>query len=1564
MSHILVIVGDPSSLSTGDENIAARLTAAGHTVEYRDEDAPEIDEGFDGFVISDSSIAANVGSKYATVTKPCILLENGPWVAYGMTSATGTGSGTQWTVTSGTPLSGGLSGTRTVFTTSVSTNAAQVSGLGAGAIIGARWSSDTSLTSYWGYEAGGEMAVGVAPARRVALRFTNTVMGGQLTADGLTLLDAAIAWAFESGEEEVDANDTAEGADAAAVTVQIPVDAEDTAVGADSAVAGQPQDGDDTATTGEQVSMDADVQLLDERPGVDTLRVDADLDGGTDPAAASDQAEIIIPAPDSAGEGAWSYHVDADLQLADFAGGHDGAAIETLWGDLVISLWGVDPDSGDLFALPDFTSLTLSPERNSRGSIELHYPADGLNFERLRECITDSRDLEVEIWTIGSPLGARRGYLQEAAGDDTAEGAVWQFGGGFLELRMDETVVYPQGRGSLITNPNTGELEWSNPKQELILHDDSPGDVMVLLMQQAHDRGALDDIDIDFDGDVDSNGDPWEHRISAKFAAGSTYTQILDKLVEFGVAEWAIEWTGTGKVLKLWNPEGRGVDRTTGARPVILRKARNLMSAPRKWSVRESATTVLAAGSEGIYDDASDPTTLARRGRRIEAYSSLGNATDEAAVLAWAQAELETRKQGTLEVTHGLGFLPGEPRPIIAFDVGDWVYSQVDNVRERLRVVQWTLTVDAQRQPSGTVTLNDTVTDTVVKLQRRLNQIAAGEVVVGASEPTDLGEEDRTPPAAPQGLVASSIAYQDPEHGPGQTLAMVTVGWLPVTTNADGSDSPLVQAAVYVRDKLSDEIENPPDPEDEDAAPLDPDTWTWKDCPRVVQDFAPQVRALWVADGSPNRLAWLSEYIAEATQTPTAADDVAGYRVRYSYVGLEQVGGLPSSDPFPDEERVYYEATPPSGTTSTQFSFGNIEGGARLRIEVAAFDRSGNQSAWSTVWHDCENDTTPPPTPSAPAVKVWFRTLDVSWDGLGAEGEVMPVDLSHARVWVSQGASMTLPDEVAGPVEFDPAETGPQYVRDLPLGAGTTNIPGLPYGPGWYVALQTVDRSGNASPLSEVVGPFTAEQLFPDDLRESIINDPNMIASQTIGTAHIVDAAIIGAKIAEATIEEAHIASVNAGSITAGTLSATLTVTGSLWTSLNPNENRLGFGAFGMQLYRGSTLVGEWRTSDGSMLVTGTYRSGLSGQRIHIDPDGTMSFYATAGANPSRIVNEGNDVVWRGPLTSGRSGRLNVNTLGVGLNYSQEQNLLDQIRAEFLVLDRQTRMTAPFMSFQVDRRWSSPVGGVNSGRRVQFSTLDSDGDFITRSGVSYITDNDGDGGMVGNDAGWKFERLGGSSGDGRFMVTNGNMTDWGVGRARGWEVTSSEAIKTDIEDARRVIDPLEVIRNARARKYRFRSDTSGDVQIGVIAEELPELLQRPAAPTGEAPSLAIDLASQIGVLWAAINQLLDQEVRSVNGRVSVPRSTYRRGDSLELEVTWDEEPPEVPSDITALPFFAMPTADGNVRVKVVPGSATLTGCRVQLDFDGTVAVTGGQLAAYVEVVGRYIYTPPPPEESS
>src|SRR5690606_27708115 len=599
---------------------------------------------------------------------------------------------------------------------------------------------------------------------------------------------------------------------------------------------------------------------------------------------------------------------------------------------LIVTVFVVDPEDGDLAVLPDYTSLSLSRTINAKGAIRIDYPADGRNFEMLRNAVTSNRDVEIEIWTNGTPNGALRGYLQEGEGDDVAEEGGWTFAGSFLEVRTDETIIYPQSRGVQVVDPNTGELVWTNPRREFIAHEDTPGAIMATLMEQAHDRGALTDVEYDFTTTQDSGGQAWAGVMSGKFSPGSTYTQLLDKMVELGLVEWAIEWDWQQqkKVLRLWNPDNRGRDLTQGARPVTLRRGRNLLDAPRKWSLREAGTHVLAAGDEGIYDEAGDPTALARRDRRVERYASLNNAADDEAVLAFAQAELKTVSKGLQTVEHGIGMLPGEPRPVIAYDIGDWVYSLTDVTPEKLRVMQWEIEIDDQRQLSGRVALNDLWADAMEKLRRRLNAFQSGEAVVGTSEPPPASGEDRSPPAAPEGVVASSIAYMDPAHT--QPLAMVTVSWLPVTTNADGSNNPLVQTAVFVLDKIEDEQANPPDPEDENAKPFDPSTWTWKDCPRIVQDFAGQLRGLWVEDGSPTPVTdWLEDYIAETTQTPTVADDVAGYRIRYALLGWEQVGGLPTSDPFPDDERVYWEVTPARGVSGTTYSFGGIDAGSRLR---------------------------------------------------------------------------------------------------------------------------------------------------------------------------------------------------------------------------------------------------------------------------------------------------------------------------------------------------------------------------------------------------------------------------------------------------------------------------------------------------------------------------------------------------------------------------------------------------------------------------------------------------------
>jgi hypothetical protein len=687
----------------------------------------------------------------------------------------------------------------------------------------------------------------------------------------------------------------------------------------------------------------------------------------------------------------------------------------------------------------------------------------------------------------------------------------------------------------------------------------------------------------------------------------------------------------------------------------------------------------------------------------------------------------------------------------------------------------------------------------------------------------------------------------------------------------------------------------------------------------------------------------------------TPATDIAEYRIRWAYLGFDQVGGIPSSNPG-GEPVLWYE---PEGspTTGLQLLWGNAEGGREIGVQVAAVDRSGLQSEWSTrVDRTTQADDDGPPAPSIPQLAVWFRTVDAHYDGLGSAGETMPEDTDVVEVWFSQTAAFSVPPTVSDPVEFDPNLTTPQHVANLQPTGGTWNQPNIPVGVGWYVAFRAVDRTKNPSPLSAIAGPVTAQQLVNID-----------IGPDAIDRAQIIDGEIVRAKIADLAVNSAKVEELEVGKLRTGTLEATVVLGDQIRTApIGATTSRGEFDDAGLRLYNGSNqLTVNLNATNGTALITGTIQSALAGERWVMMPDGTLRLYPAAGNNYSQISNEGNDVVWRGPLDSNsRSGRVNVNALGVGINFSREANLLENIRAEVLVLDRQTRFTAPFHNFIIDERWSSPVTGINDGRRIQFSTIDSDGNFITRSGISYITDpSTNAGGMVGNDAGWKLDLNG--DGDGRFMVTNGTMTGFGVAQAQAWDGPSSQELKTEIEDARALLDPIETIDQARAVKFKFTDRQAGDrTYVGVIAEQLPAVLQREMTMPGGEPTVGADLNSLIGVLWGAFGQLIDQEARSVTGRALVPNGVYREGDTVDVVVPWDAQPLEVPSDVTALALPSMPTAMGKIRTRVLPGTSSLGGCTVQLTFVGTAAVTSN-LPIPVEAIGRYVWTPPyvPPEES-
>jgi hypothetical protein len=233
------------------------------------------------------------------------------------------------------------------------------------------------------------------------------------------------------------------------------------------------------------------------------------------------------------------------------------------------------------------------------------------------------------------------------------------------------------------------------------------------------------------------------------------------------------------------------------------------------------------------------------------------------------------------------------------------------------------------------------------------------------------------------------------------------------------------------------------------------------------------------------------------------------------------------------------------------------------------------------------------------------------------------------------------------------------------------------------------------------------------------------------------------------------------------------------------------------------------------------------------------------------MSNFGSDLVIRGPVnTDGRSGRVNVNVLGVGLNYSSESEIPDRLRAELVVLDRRTRITAPFQALEVDSRYTNPAGGPP---RVQFSQLSASGTTLPYSFLSYsAASSSGRGGMWGNGAGWKLEA-------GQMLVTGDELNGFGVIKASEFAVSSSAEVKrdvVDVDDESVALDVEQVFRDVPAVQFNYVDDAP-DVapRLGVIAEQMPEMLQRRDSDGQGGTVLSLGISSQLGLHHAMLRRI-------------------------------------------------------------------------------------------------------------
>lgn len=314
----------------------------------------------------------------------------------------------------------------------------------------------------------------------------------------------------------------------------------------------------------------------------------------------------------------------------------------------------------------------------------------------------------------------------------------------------------------------------------------------------------------------------------------------------------------------------------------------------------------------------------------------------------------------------------------------------------------------------------------------------------------------------------------------------------------------------------------------------------------------------------------------------SALFDLAGFRAR-----LEVPGAAPG----------VYAISPDVGATATQLQMSGVQTGVGVRVSVQAFDRDGNTSAWSTaVDHTTESDTTAPPAPSTPVVTPYLGQLKIRWDGLSNVGSAMPEDLDRVEVHLSATnnftpSATTLIDQFA-------TEPGERIATDLPY--GTTR----------YCKLVGIDRTGNVGPASAQASAVP-EQVVSADVFDG-----------AIGSAKLADLAVTTAKINLLAVNDAQVGNLSVGKLTAGTLSASVTLSGIFRTATT--GRRMEIDSAGWRAYKtdGTTKVAELNITGETMLMTGTYQSGLSGERIYLLTDGTQRFYGPSGTDFCEIRNE------------------------------------------------------------------------------------------------------------------------------------------------------------------------------------------------------------------------------------------------------------------------------------------------------------------------------------------------------
>lgn len=585
--------------------------------------------------------------------------------------------------------------------------------------------------------------------------------------------------------------------------------------------------------------------------------------------------------------------------------------------------------------LGDAETWQVSPVISDAGTAQFTYPRNGVNWALIQT------DKDIAFFQQGVEIGTLRSTIEQISYDDAnlnEEGDIATCTCRTSMARLARAVVYPSGWPTKTDPPN------------VTFTGATPGYILRTLVQAAQSRGTIPEINISsFSDTLDSNGVPWASTISIQWNAQTSYLQIINDLQSYGLAD-AIMNVYT---LKLYNYQTLGVDRTLATAPPIMRKGRDLTQSSFQGSTRNLTTVTLASGSNNLYVESQDSGAVATYGRR-EGGTSASGVTDATQL---GQIGLQYTKTLSSEVdarTNALNFAhPSTPMPGRDFDLGDWMWTDIDGTLHRQRAIQWSLAMDSQGVASGTAAMDSIFGEFLTRLQAQVNGIESGATIVGSSTVSPV-KKITSPPQVPSGLTVGSTAYIDNQ---GHTFAYTIASWAAVTQ--DQSGNPTTNVAGYqIQIKYHTNT---------DWMSFSTDSGTLSLYHAGLLPGASIDTRVQCVDTQGNLSGWSSVVtITTATDvtppnqpsTPVMSSQLGQLSIKWD--GLDS-GGLGMPSDF-DHTTVYVSSSSPTFTPSSLNSVGTLKTAGNLTVPGAglvygttyyarfiAYDQSGNASTASAA---------------------------------------------------------------------------------------------------------------------------------------------------------------------------------------------------------------------------------------------------------------------------------------------------------------------------------------------------------------------------------------------------------------------------------------------------------------------------------------------------------------------------------------------------------------------------------------------------------------------------------------